>query len=319
MTPAKAATDQTSSPQALAERWTRLMMTIPAAAQWGPDAFPLIPPWFEAFAGPAPASAKKPGAGDTFTFSLAVALDFLHSGWSVEGPGPLVLPRLAHFMGEQGAPDALLEPLRTAGKALLPDAAGVWIMGSGEGMDLGWYFPEPFSFRVLRPHVRSLERLKGLERWGRGLEVSSVVLFGGSLSEENAFSVLHIELPGADLASQLDAARTAFEALEVPFFAAATTAALQAFPPPIAEGSGLQLVVWLTENSVLKAAVQVPSPSLDLVLRLATQVAVQNLEPLAAVEGTLDVKGATSLELQQLAGQFRVEMQYRLAPFPVVG
>lgn len=295
------------------ENWLRLFMTQPFAALWGPDLFPMIEAFLKAFCGPQPAPRPGPEEHVSFTFSVEASIDFRHGRWSVEGPTEWILPRLLQLMGEHGLPNELLAGLRQAGGTLNPPTLVVWLQGSGEGAELGFSMRPPLFFYRLRPLFAGQPGFKRLEAWGQKRATLFARLYGQSISEAPMSEVL-VDLPQTSLDAAWSAGEALFEALDVAGLEGEVKQALERTGkvPAVAR-------VWLMEDQTLLAGLRMNDPGTELLLRLADGVGVRELEPVAALEGILNKRGATWLEVHRLVDEPGVVVGYTLDPFLVRG
>lgn len=296
---------------ALTERWLRLALTQPIAALWGPDLFPMVRDFLLAFAGPQPEPRPGPEVSVPFTFSIQSSIDFQHGRWTVEGPTGWILPRLLQLMGEKGVPDEMLESLRQAGETLNPETLAVWLQGSTTGAELGWSILPPLFFHKLRPLNLKTPGFRVLQRWAQASSLVMARRFGSSMSEA-PMTELQVELPRASLEASWRAGQSLCVALQTPELPEAARHALDITGKKPSEAS-----IWLAGEETLKVGLVVRDPGTTLLLRLADLVPIRDLEPVAALEGTLNKQGPTWLELQELAGALGVVVGYELEPLQV--
>ncbi len=213
--------------------------------------------------------------------------------------------QLEDFMTASGFKD--IEP-KILGKIVQSVSEGrlqAWLeMKADNSQETGWVMDGVFPLSealALVPKGATKDRLTA---WYASFDADACVRVGRSVAG-NRYTILHTELFGETIQDDMDLYNDLMATLELSPLPEVLLAMLLDENP-----SYLELVFWIGSAGILKAGLNVPNPSDDLVRRLALAYYPENNEALADFEGAIGAAAPSNLLVARQASGISVEVVY---------
>lgn len=213
--------------------------------------------------------------------------------------------QLSAFMAASGFKDIETKILAKIVQEVPEGRLQAWLeLNANDSQETGWVMDGVFPLKEALALVPKGTIKDRLTAWYASFDADACVRVGRSVAG-NRYTILHTELFGESMQDDVDLYNDLMQQLELSPLPDILLALL------LEEGPAyMELVFWLGSGGVLKAGLQIPAPSEDLVRRLALAYYPDTGEALAAFEGSIGAVAPSSLIVSRQASGVAVEIVY---------
>jgi len=196
-------------------------------------------------------------------FTIATSADMDKLTWRVSGPQNIFIQKMVDFFWNVGAPETEIDRLNDVGALINPVKIGSWIDMSGKcGMDGGWFFPVDIDIKSAIEAADAGDPTRRVMQWIEKHNVTRCFSVGRDMGAAPPRQTeLRVVLPGADAATQLQAAQDAFASFDFPPIPDQMLELIQPFAP--AQPYSLSIVT--SSDGFVRIGLLIPNPPRELV------------------------------------------------------
>lgn len=218
---------------------------------------------------------------------------------------PTLQQQLSEFMEASGFKEIETKILNKVVKEVPEGRLQAWLeLSTNNGQETGWVMDGVFPLTTALALVPKGAIKDRLTAWYARFDANACVRVGRSMAG-NRYTILHTELFGGSIQDDMDLYNDLMQTLELSPLPEMLLALLLEENPAY-----MELVFWLGSAGVLKAGLQIPTPSEDLVRRLALAYYPDTGNTLAAFEGTLGATEPSALLVARQATGVTIELAY---------
>lgn len=218
---------------------------------------------------------------------------------------PTLQQQLVEFMEASGFKEIETKILNKIVKEVPEGRLQAWLeMGEQEAQETGWVMDGVFPLAEALALVPKGAIKDRLTAWYASFDADACVRVGRSIAG-NRYTILHTELFGESVQDDIDLYNDLMQKLELSPLPDLLLSLLLEENPEY-----LELVFWIGSAGILRAGLQIPNPSEDLVRRLALAYYPDTGEALAAFEGAIGAAAPSSLLVARQATGVTVEVVY---------
>ncbi|MGH1336701.1 MAG: hypothetical protein ACRBFS_11280 [Aureispira sp.] len=213
--------------------------------------------------------------------------------------------QLSEFMKASGFKEIETKILDKVVKEVPEGRLQAWLeLSHNNGQETGWVMDGVFPLTTALALVPKGIIKDRLTAWYARFDANACVRVGRSIAG-NRYTVLHTELFGKSIQDDMDLYNDLMQTLE-----------LSPLPDPLLallleeNPTYMELVFWLGSGGVLKAGLQLPNPSEDLVRQIALAYYPDTGDALAAFEGAAGAEEPSALLVARQATGVTVEVVY---------
>lgn len=252
---------------------------------------------------------RQPEIADDDLSELMVALSSSLQSltWYAATAPNLCLETTGDFLLDLGASQSEMELLTQAGKQIQPKSLGTWLQLTADGLNGGWYFPEPTTtYRILNIVADSPER-ELLLQWAETNKVIDCQQIRRAVIKSQPMTELFFSLPEVSLSEQMAIARAAFKIFELSWFGSELETTLEDLGV-----SEIGIVSQFIPEGISQLGIVIIEPSTTMVLTLCYLSEDFGDRQLAMFEGSLGVEKVDFLTLTQNSWGLATEIYYLL-------